>query len=391
MTPRARYVTALIVSALLAASVSAETDESTTRLEDEIAELRRALLARDEVIRNLLERLEALEQRVTAGESTPPREPVAPADDETRRAEEAIAAAAAEERREQERLVRAAFEQTLIDRGGLLLPPRTLEVEPSLSFVSSSSDRIVIDGFTILPVLVVGDIVNERIRSEIVQSTATFRLGLPFDLQLEARIPYGFQRRRTVTAENEERREDNLGLGDVELGISHQLVRGGGWVPDLLASFRWKTTTGDDPFDVEDPRQLSLGSGFDSYSASMTAVRVADPVVFFGGISYTYNDAVNAEVGRFNSGNTLGGQLGLAIALNLDTSVSFAFDQQFTASSKLDGERLPGSSLVTGTFAVGASYSLSPDLTLDFGVRIGVTQDSPDVQVTFGMPVRFRL
>ncbi len=388
----------------LLAPLTAAADEEPAAVQDQIDELKRAILSRDQVIRALLQRVEALEAQVretdAAADPAPaqlsetPVEPAAEAPEAEeagrRRAEAAVAAAEEAERREQQRLVRAAFEQTLIDRGGLLLPPRTLEVESSLSYISSSSDRIVIDGFTILPVLVVGDIVNERIRSEIVQGAATARLGLPFDLQLEARVPFGYQHRETVTAENEESSLEDFGLGDVELALSHQLLRGRGVLPDLLASLRWKSTTGDDPFSADAGHELSLGSGFESWSSSLTAVHVADPVVFFGGLSYTYNEPVTTSAGRFESGDTWGGQIGMAIALNLDTSVSFAFDQQFTAASTLAGDRVPGSSVVTGTFAVGASYSVSPDLTLDFNVRLGVTEDSPDIQVNFGMPVRFR-
>jgi len=375
-------------------------------LRAEIEELKRALLLRDQAIRSLARRIEILEAQLDApeiangpipeqetGEGDPP---VLAGDLPGTMPEDAVAAEVAEvgayERREQERLVRAAFEQTLIDRGGLLLPEWTLELEPGFSYVNSSSDNIVIDGFSIFPVLVVGDIVNERIRSDLIQGTGTARIGLPFDSQIEARLPFGYQQRRTVTAENEEEQRDRFGLGDLELALSHQLLRGRGWVPDLLASLRWKAATGKSALGAEPSSDgLFLGSGFDSFTGSLTAVRVSDPVVFFGGLSYTYNDPMSGEIGRFNSGNTFGGQAGLAIALNLDTSVSFAYDQQVTFESRLDGERLPGSSLVTGTFNVGASYTVSPNVTIDFGVGIGVTEESPDVQLSISLPLRFRL
>lgn len=381
-------------------------------LRQELEELKRALLVRDQVIRNLARRIEALEAQLAAPDLalSPPAEAAAPTgqtaaaapveEDEAPGPEEApvaeevaeeVAAAARAERRAQDRLVRAAFEQTLIDRGGLLLPTWTLEVEPGLSYTHSSSDQIVIDGFTILPVLVVGDIVNERVRSDIVQGTLTTRLGLPWDLQVEARLPFGYQQRQVITAENEEARTDVFGLGDLELGVSHQILRAGGnWVPDLLASLRWKSTTGRDPFDTQAADSLVLGSGFHSLSGAVTAVRVVDPVVFFGGLSYTYNHPTEAAFGRFDPGDSIGAQAGLAIALNLDTSVSFAFDQQFSVASEVDGTDVPGSSLVTSTFAVGASYALSPDLTFDFAVRIGLSEDSPDVQLNLSLPLRFR-
>ncbi len=411
---RRRWLGTLLLAALPLTNVVADSPETadaqTLRaVQAEVEALRQALGVRDQIIGDLLRRLEQLEAAAAdpAGAATPAPASTAPSSgatetpgggqvsggaepEEPAESVDALIAEAAEaERIEQERLIRAAFEQTLIDRGGLLLPQRAFELDGSLTYISSSSDRIVVDGFTILPVLVVGDIVNERIRTDIIHTTLTARYGLPRDWQLEVRAPFGYQRRSTVTAENEQQTVSNTGLGDMELAVSRQLLRGGGRRPDLLASLRWKTTTGDDPFSPEaGSRQLSLGSGFDSISAGLTAVHVVDPVVFFAGLSYTYNDPINIEGGRFKSGDTIGAQLGLAISLNLDTSVSFAFDQQYTSASKLDGSRLPGSSLVTGTFNVGASYAVTPDSTFDFGVRIGVTADSPDLQVSLGLPLR---
>ncbi|ANB03450.1 hypothetical protein ECTOBSL9_3108 [Ectothiorhodospira sp. BSL-9] len=363
-------------------------DERIDQLQEELRELRRAIVVRDDVIRHLIDRLDELESHLHPSAPGPAqiREP----DPQQEALEQAVQEAAEEERREQERLIRAAFEQTLIDRGGLLLPPGTFEADLGFSYISSSSDRIVIDGFTILPVLVVGDIVNERVRTDIAQTTFTGRIGLPEDWQLEARIPWGWQRRQVVTAENEESTQSAQGLGDIELALSHQLIRGSERWPDLLGSLRWKTTTGNNPFDQELGRQLSLGSGFNSYAGSLTVVHVTDPAVFFGGLSYTYNEGVDIEAGRFRSGNTVGAQVGLALALNLDTSISFGFSQQLSASSRIDDARIPGSSLVTSSFNVGASYSMSPDFTVDFGLGIGVTADSPDLQFTVGMPLRLR-
>lgn len=297
-----------------------------------------------------------------------------------------------EERREQERLVRTAFQQTLIERGGLLLPPGSLDVEASLAYTHSSAENIVIDGFTILPVLVVGDIVSEKVHRDMLQTSATVRVGLPWDSQLDVRLPFGYQRQRSFSADGVESTTSASELGDVTLGYSRQLTRSNGRWPDFLASLRWKTTTGTGPFDLLDGEDAvtALGTGYDSLNLSVTGIKVVDPVVYFGSVNYSINYARDEEIGRYDPGDSIGLSLGMAVALNLNSSLSFAYEQQFTRRARLDGAGVPGSYLTTGIFSVGGSFAVSDTLSADFSVGIGVTQDSPDLQLAASFPFRLR-
>lgn len=383
-------------------------DQAEETVTESIQELRRAILVRDNVIRNLLGRIEALEKSVAdlRGDAAPAatekpeemaKDPQVAAEDAAQladpdlavRDEEDLPELSKDEKTEQERLVRTAFERALIDVGGLLLPPWTLEAEPSVSYIHSSTDNIVIDGFTILPILVVGDIFSERIRRDLVQGAATFRLGLPWASQMDIRVPFGYQRQATLSADNEETFLSTTDLGDVEFALSHELLRSrSGNFPDLLVNFRWKSTTGGSPFDAQD--RLSFGSGFDSFSGSLTAIKVSDPVAYFANFSYVYNAAITEDVGRFNPGDSVGFQLGMAIALNLNAALTFSYEHQFAWASELDGARIPGSALTTGTFFARTSYSITPDISIDFSVGIGVTEDSPDVRINLAVPIRLR-
>lgn len=295
-----------------------------------------------------------------------------------------------EERREQERLIRTAFQSTLIERSGLLLPPKTVDVETALNYTHSSADNILIDGFSILPVLVVGDIVSEKVQREITTAAFTLRAGLPWDAQIDVRIPYGYYQQRSFQADNTETSEHDWGLGDVTIGLSRQFLRGAGPWPDLLGSVRWKTTSGRSPFEVSDNNPVALGSGYDSVNFGVTGVKVIDPVVYFGSVNYSANLATSEEIGRFDPGNSIGFSLGMAIALNLNSSLSFSYDQQFTRRSRLNGEEVPGSYLTTGTFTVGGSIAMSDSLTADLSLGIGVTEDSPDILLGASLPLRLR-
>lgn len=293
-------------------------------------------------------------------------------------------------RREQEQLVRAALQRTLIDRGGLLLPSGTIDIQPSLSYLHSSAENIVIDGFTILPVLVIGDIVSERVERDLTQLATTFRFGLPWDSQIEMRLPYNRYSTRSFSADNVETTRSASGWGDIELGLSHQFYRSTGLWPDLLASLRWKTTSGEGPFDIDPDRAVATGTGFDSINLAVTAVKVVDPAVYFGSLNHSWNLSRNESIGKYDPGNSYGFSLGMAIALNLSNSLSFGYDQQSVQHSSVDGMRVPGSYLTTGLFTVGTSFAANDFLTADLSLGFGVTADSPDFQIDFSVPIRSR-
>jgi len=390
---------------LMAACVPAGAQEQPPALAAKVKQLEDALQQRDEAIQELLQRVTALEQQVKAlrvneasGGTPGPATVAAP-----QAAAQAVQSARSEEYDKEERLARAALERALISRGGLLLPPKTIEVDNGVSYFNASADRIHIDGFTVYPVLVVGDITSERSERDILLSSLTTRLGLPHDLQLDARVPYGYQSERTVTADNKKSSKRFLGLGDVEVGLTKQLRRGRGRGPDLLGGIRWKSTSGPDPYELTST-QATLGTGFQSLQASLTAVKPSDPLVFFGSLSYTANlsaakqiqgtDPTNPQsltTGHVNPGDTIGFQVGTALSVNPEASLNFALDQRFTRSTSLDGKSLPGTYLSEAVFHVGTSYIYAPGRSVDLGLGIGLSRGAPNFQFSVNFPLRFSL
>jgi hypothetical protein len=372
-----RTIIALTAIAALPCAVQAAEDEAPA---DRIAQLQQQLGVRDQVIRNLIRRIEQLEQAVTALQPAAATAPAAAS--ATEPAGESASVAELDLNR-----LRTAFERTLIDRGGLVLPSGTFEVDASMSYSHSSAEALTIDGFTIFPVLIVGDVVSERIRRDTMTAAATARVGLPWDMQAELRVPYIHDESSRLSASGEEEQLSRSGLGDIELALSRQLWSASDGGLDLLGTLRWKTTTGDDAFGAS-REQLALGSGFNSLSASMTAVSVLDPVVLFGGLSYTRTLADEKSEVRIAPGDAFGLQFGTALALNLDTSINFAFGQQFTRRTEVNGHELPGSYVNTGTLSIGLSRVLMSGTSFDTSLVIGLSEDSPDLQLAFSMPFR---
>jgi hypothetical protein len=371
--------------------------------------IEQALRERDAIIRNLLERVQQLEDRLNAmnaSSSTPARVAriadtadtvAAPA---TSRVEAVVNNATYDET---ERRATEALDQALVVRGGLLLPPGTLEIDNTTSYFSASSDHVTVDGFALLPILVVGDITSQRTREDILLPTFTTRLGLPNRFQMDFTIPYGYVLNRTVDALGNQTSASQFGLGDIQAGISRQLTFEHGHTPDLLANIRFKSVTGANSYDLASS-QTSLGSGFYAVQGNLTAAKSSDPVVFFGNLSYTENLAARhtvpandpdnpgaTMVGHFRPGSSYGFQLGSILALNTETSMTLGWDQRFTRATQLNGSTLPGSYLVEGSLRLGTSYLYAPGRTLDLSFGVGLTPDTPNLQFSVGLPFRLSL
>jgi hypothetical protein len=377
-------------------SEGAPKDRNDARLQ----QLQQALHERDAIIRNLLERVAELEKKINVAAPLAIR----PADALGATPPNNLGSVATPDQagyNEEDRKARAALDRALIQRGGLLLPSGTLELETSASFYDASSDAISIEGFSILPVLVVGDIVSNRVRREVALSALTTRVGLPWKFQLDVRTPYGYEVVRTVSADNKETSQRAIGLGDVLVSLSRQVAKEHGRIPDLLATASFKTKTGKDPFSLGN-NEIALGTGFYGAQGRITAVKSSDPMILFGSFSYAYNipagkvipdprNAAQQILAHFEPGDTSGFQLGSILAVNPETSLSVAWDQSYTHGTTVDGLRIPGSYLVGGTLRLGGSYIYSPGKIIDLSLGIGVTRDVPNLQFTVGVPLRFAL
>lgn len=393
-------------SSSTAATQNSSTGQTLT-LAEVVKQLQQALAARDAAIVKLSARVDALERelRVQRAEESGTTKPVTVAE-----AGLAVAPAApardapTQDYDQEERLARAALDRTLISRGGLLVPKWTVEVEHSFTYYNASSDRLTVDGFAIFPVLIVGDIVSESVRRDILLGAETARVGLPRNWQLDVRVPYGYESKRTTTADNQQSSQHVLGIGDIEVGMTRQLTRNNPNWPDLLAAIRWKGSTGSDPYQLSATNQPVLGTGFQSLQGSLTAIKQSDPLVFFSALSYSASLPATKQFQQANSGqqdtvssgvvrpgDTIGFSLGAALSVNPEASFNIGWDQRFTRKTTLNSMPLPGTFLTGATLRLGTSYVYSAGRAIDLGIGVGMTRDVPDFQFSISTPFRFSL
>jgi hypothetical protein len=207
------------------------------------------------------------------------------------------------------------------------------------------------------------------------------------------------------------------GVGDAELALRYQLNDGGVDKPYYVAGLRFKSRTGTDPFEVLTdcsqrcvgpnatgtglPLELPTGSGFYALQPSLTWLYSSDPAILFGSVNYLYNfkrDHVQRKVlngeweplGRIAAGDVMGFNFGVGLALNDKALMSFGYDHSSIARTRQNGVAVPGSVRTQlGTLLVGLSYRLSDKRTVNIAVGAGLTRDTPDVQLSFRLPMTF--
>ncbi|MHB1113907.1 MAG: type IV pilus assembly protein FimV, partial [Acidovorax defluvii] len=247
----------------------------------------------------------------------------------------------------------------LFDQPGILTQPGHYVLEPSLQYGYSSSNRVALVGYTIIPALLIGLIDVREVKRNTLTAALTGRWGLTRRLEVEMKVPYVYRSddsisREIFTGSASEQAFNSSGrdIGDIEFAARYQLNEPKGNDPYLIGSLRFKTRTGKDPFEVVTdcvtrclgnttgtglPLDLPTGSGFYSLQPSLTWLLPSDPAVFFGGISYTHNfgrSNVSRRVlageqefiGSVKPGDVWGINFGMGLAINDRSSFSVGID-----------------------------------------------------------------
>ncbi|GGC20881.1 acetate kinase [Pseudoduganella buxea] len=312
----------------------------------------------------------------------------------------------------------------LFEAPGVLTARGRTVLEPSFQFGYSSSNRVALVGYTIIPALLIGLIDVREVKRNSVTAALTARRGLTNRTEVELRVPYVYRSDATVSRElftgtAVERVFDTSGkgLGDIELSLRHQLNDGGADRPFYVAGLRVKTRTGRDPFEVVTdctrrcvgenatgtglPLDLPTGSGFYGIQPNLTWLFPSDPAIFFGSVSYLHNvkrenvsrRVLNGEIeplGEVKPGGVFGFNFGMGIALNDKASLSLGYDHSSMGRTKQNGVTVPGSVRTQlGTLLMGFSYRLSEQRAVNVTVGAGLTRDTPDVSLSVRVPLNF--
>jgi hypothetical protein len=313
---------------------------------------------------------------------------------------------------------RAPAVAQIFEQPGVLTPKGKGVLEPSLQYSYSSSNRIALVGYTVIPAILIGLIDVREVKRNTFNATLTGRYGLTNRFELEARVPYVYRSDTSIgrdpfqgTGADSAFAASGSGVGDIEVTGRYQLNDGGVDKPYFVGSLRFKSRTGKDPFEVETVRNipglrsdlqstLPTGSGFYGLQPALTALFPSDPVVFFGTASYLHSfkrtnvtrqtDSGPENLGTIAPGGVFGFNFGMGLGLNDKSSFSIGYDHSSVGRIKVNGVAPADSVRVQlGTLLLGFSYRLNSQRTLSVSLGAGLTRDTPDVSLTVRMPITF--
>lgn len=312
----------------------------------------------------------------------------------------------------------------IFEEPGVLTPRGKYVLEPAVQFGYSSSNRIALVGYTIIPALLIGLVDVREVKRNSTTASMTVRRGLTNRLEVELKVPYVYRSdamvsRELFTGTAVERVFETSGkaIGDVELAGRYQFNDGGVDSPYFIGGLRFKSRTGRDPFEVVTdcttrcvgtnvtgtglPLDLPTGSGFYSLQPSLTWLMPSDPAIFFGNFSYLHNfkrsnvyrtvlSGEQEPLGEIRPGDVFGFNFGMGLALNEKASLSLGYDHSSIARTYQAGQPVPGSVRTQlGTLLLGFSYRMNDKRTISVSVGAGLTRDTPDVSLMARMPLTF--
>ncbi|MCK2150773.1 MULTISPECIES: transporter [Marinobacter] len=297
---------------------------------------------------------------------------------------------------------------------GIVTRPGRLTIEPAFSHAHSNSTRVAIEGYTVIPALLVGLINISEIQRDIFVTSLTFKYGITSRFETDIRIPWlrireDLRERQAFegTPVDTLRESSGDGLGDIELSARYQLNDGlDGW-PYIIGVFRVKAPTGDSPYDVDrrvvedsegnpigtELEQRPTGSGFWSYEPGLSFIYPSDPAVLFGSLSYVWTqerDQGAENGGRIDPGDVIRLGFGMGFAFNERTSFSLSYDhsiiQRTTFENNNDLFAATFDHIQVGSLSFGLSQRLTPKTTLSLTVSVGVTENAPSSELTLKLP-----
>lgn len=274
-----------------------------------------------------------------------------------------------------------ALNRVLVEGGGLLLPPWTVEVQPEGRYSYKGAD-----GLLITQQNGQNSVVSHSADVTRYEAAITARMGLPWRSQVEVRVPYSRVSEESSVGGNSASSSSSNGLGDIEVGLSHQFLRESGWLPDLIGEVRYRAPTGDDGFGSD---SLPVGSGFHGATGRITAVKSLDPVVFLGSIGYTANFEDTKEGFKIDPGDSIEFGISAILAAGPKVSLRTGLGLAFTGEAEVDNKKISGSDKTEGVLNLGGAVVLPGRNLLDLGVGVGVTDDAPDVAVRLALTHRF--
>ena len=257
----------------------------------------------------------------------------------------------------------------------VLLKPGESQFDVGINYLLTENDFPVLltdDMGTIIGV----DEVRFRVRELTVP--LEYRLGLHERVQGFVGVPIGWSNTQ-VSLDALEAFENDGGIGDVNFGLTMQLVDASANNPYMIATIAATAPTGGDPFRGIAglaPSAPSLGQGFWSISGSLLFIQPYDPVVVFYGLGTEHFFSRQFRGFEIEPGAQYNYLFGVGFAVNERITLSTRFLGAYVEEIKVDGERRFGTNAEPMSLRLSATISKPCDRLVEPFVEFGLTDDA---------------
>ena len=337
-------MTASLISVTGTAVAQVTPAPSATTTETEAETLRKQLAAQQAINQQLKQRVEALEREIAANRKS--EGPLIVGLD--------ASAPPAREIPQSSDAPISAIEEALGEKGLVLLPTGMYRLTPSVSWAHGGRGINRVDSYAM---------------------GLSIEAGLPMGMSVALRQSYAW-----IDTEFESR----SGRGNTSVSLAKKLNNETDSMPSFVARLGYAHDNGD----------TDITDGFKAYSAGISAVKRADPLVFYGGASYVYRPSEfrvsqNDTSIRVELGETYGLNMGVSLAATPDVSLDAGLSFAFTKNVKVDGAPIAGTRSTAGYIDLGTGIRLTRNLFLSLSAAAGVTDDAADFIFSVSLPYRF--
>lgn len=290
-------------------------------------------------------------------------------------------------------------------------------IVPSIQYSHSDRDQLDLSGFYVLDAIFLGRLNVDDVSFDTIQTSISFRYDLTDSIQIQATVPYLFRRAHFETigvgGSSERSAEATVydnGLGDVSARVYWHALQETASMPDVVLYVGGRAPTGDDPYGIstntkasgnlEYPTELPMGNGVWSVFVGASVLKTFDPAILFASFGYEHTFPQNFDDLTTGAGN-VGGEvdlgdtyrfgLGMAFALNRKLSLSISYSHAFITEAEEtpnggSTQNIVGSQGHTGALNLGMTLAVSDSSSLVANIGVGVTEDAPDITLSFSVP-----
>jgi hypothetical protein len=228
---------------------------------------------------------------------------------------------------------------------------------------------------------------------------ASLRYGLFPGVEVSATVPYYYAFRSTEILPGGFAKNTIADWGDVGGQITATLWKETIDTPGIYGYAGFTAPTGPNPYWIEpgekpfaqpvNPLWFTQSAGHWSYTVGGTLVKTLEPIIVFGGVSYTRFIPDVFAGSKIEPGERIGWSAGIGLAVSEKTTLGTAVTGAFVKDLVMDGSKRYGSAAEAVNVTMSLTQRIASGFFVEPSVSFGLTNDAPQAMLALGMRKTF--